>query len=128
MTGSPLASTFSTARSLSGIRAHQPRVELSAIGERDRDLVGCLNDVVVGQDVAIRGGDHPRAEARDAFRPAAGVAEEIAVERIGRHAAALHFARGVDVDDRRCGDGDRVGVTAWRGSARLRRGWSARLA
>ena len=75
-----------------GICAHQPRVELASVGERDRDLVGCLHDVVVGQDVAISGGNHSGAEARDAFGPAARVAEEVAVERIGRSAATLHFA------------------------------------
>ena len=37
-------------------------VALVGIAERDAHIVGALDDMVVGQDVAVRRDDHPRAE------------------------------------------------------------------
>ena len=39
----------------------------AAVGQLDADLVGAVDDVVVGQDVAVGPDDHARAEA--AFTP-----------------------------------------------------------
>ena len=49
-------------------------LEFALVGELDGDLVGALDDVRVGQDVAVRGDDEARAEraalrARSLLRP-----------------------------------------------------------
>ena len=55
------ASILSTARSVSGIGAHDLGLELPAVEQAHRHLVGVVHHVVVGQDVAVRGDDEARA-------------------------------------------------------------------
>ena len=85
---------------------HDLGIELAAIGERHTDLIGKLNDVIVGDDQAIGADDDPGAErALHALAGPAteGVAEELAEEGIGEEGRdlALDGARGIDVDDGR---------------------------
>ena len=65
-------------------------VERAAVGQLDLDVVGAVDDVVVGEDVAVRLDDDARAEAAFAALAAAAcaaaelVAEELAKQRIVR--------------------------------------------
>ena len=62
-----------------GIGTDQVRRHAPAVGQRHRDLVAGLHDVVVGQDVAVRRGDNAGAQADDPLRlQAVGVAEKLA--------------------------------------------------
>jgi len=87
------------------------------VGESNLDVVGILNHVVVGQDVAVVADDESRTEALDrpggagpamvAVELAAEEAAEELVERIAApvagniEAAGRGMFFGVDVDDRR---------------------------
>ena len=62
--GRPGASIFSTARSLAGSAPDDLRVEHALVGKLDAHLVGAVDDVVVGQDVAVGGRHHARSQAR----------------------------------------------------------------
>ena len=67
-------SIFSTARSLGCVGADDLRLEAAAVGQLDGDLLGALDDVVVGEDVAVGADDDARAEpalARGCGRAAA---------------------------------------------------------
>ena len=82
-------------------------VEFALVGERDANLIGALDDVVIGDDDAARINDHAGAErALDALAggPHAGQlpAEEAPKERIVEEgvARALHLALRVDVHHR----------------------------
>ena len=46
-----------------GVVADEVGGELAAVGERDLDAVGVVDDVAVGEDVAARREDEPRAAA-----------------------------------------------------------------
>ena len=101
--GSCGRSILSTARSVSGSVPDHARRHFSRVGERDFDLVHRLDDVVVGEDVALLAHDDARAQPLAALH--AGVAllaEEIAENRVvhERMPRALDLLAGVDVDDR----------------------------
>ena len=81
----------------------------AAVAELDLDVLGAVDDVVVGEDVAVGADDHARAEAAFAARlrlaPALPelVAEELPEQRVVRQLRAGHpdAAFGLDGHDRR---------------------------
>ena len=148
--GLPMASTTSPTRSVSaaakviagslrsrgdlehgqirfGIGADGLGLELAPVVERDLDLVGALDDMVVGEDVAL-GRDHDAAaQARAALRLLAeAVAEEMAEERVVEEGVArrLDFLAGEDVHHRGHRPLRRLGI----GGRRARVGRRRRLA
>ena len=94
-----------------GIGADQLRARAAAVAERDLDVVGAFDDVIVGEQVAGGRDDHARAEADLALlgRLAGAVAEEEAEHRIVV-ARPLRDAAGGDADDRRRGPLGGIGV------------------
>ena len=80
-----------------GVSADQLGFELAAIRERHRDLVGGLNDMVVGQYEAILGRHYARTQAGNPVT-AAGVAKEISIQRIIGRTAPAYFFGCVHVD------------------------------
>ncbi len=86
-------------------------LELAAVVARHLDLVGGLDDMVVGQDIAIGGDDDATAEARTAFRGLAAVTEEVVPEGVvGQRMARANFLRRVDMDDGGNGLVRRIGI------------------
>ncbi len=87
-----------------GIGAHDAGAGLAAVVERNLDLIGLLDHVVVGEDVALGPDDDPGTEAGCALRLAVQLlAEETAEQRIvhQRVARDLDFLAGGDVHHRR---------------------------
>ena len=82
---------------------HDLGLEFALVGQRDLDLVGALDDVVVGHDEAGRIHHHARSQrALHLLRLLAGHAEEAAEDRIvEQRIAVLHHLGGIDVDHRR---------------------------
>ena len=84
---------------------HDLGLELALVGERDLDLVGILDDVVIGHDEPGGIDDHAGAErALDLLARAAqpAAAEEAAEDRVVEHRHAIFDHPGrIDVDDRR---------------------------
>ena len=88
----------------SRILQNKRRLKLAFVGERDLDLVGALNDVIVRHDQTRRIDDHARTQ-----RPLQLIAsssprhaEEPAKNRVvQKRIAVLHHFGGVDVDHRR---------------------------
>jgi hypothetical protein len=78
-------------------------LEFALVGERDLDLVGAFDDVVVGDDQPRRIHHHARSQRTlHVFRLLAGHAEEPAEDRIvEKGIAVLHQLGGIDVDHRR---------------------------
>ena len=70
---------------------HDLGLELALVGERDLDLVGALDDVVVGDDQAGRIDDHARAERALHLLAGccAGHAEEAAEDRVVQQRIAV---------------------------------------
>ena len=72
-----------------GIGAAHVAVQPAAVGEHELDVVGALDDVIVGEHVAFAADDHARAEARRAARFVVLQArEEAAQERVVEQADA----------------------------------------
>jgi len=88
-----------------------PGLSAAAVAERNLDVVGAFDDVIVGEQVAGGRDDHARAEADLTLlgRLAGSVAEEEAEHRIVV-ARPLRDAAGGDADDRRRGPLGRIGV------------------
>lgn len=123
------------------IHADKLRLQFRSIGEVDLDIVGILNDVVVGDYVAGRIDDEARTERVDRARPAALAAlspeklvEELLMRRSFRHlrhrrivVVALDVLRNRYVDDGveqslgEIGDGRRAGRRPGRGRLGQRR-------
>ncbi len=83
---------------------HQFRRKLAPVGERDEDLVGPGNDVVVGDDQPVGGDDDARAERLLDARRLRRAAEEALEEWVAHHRRARTVdARRIDVDHRRRG-------------------------
>ena len=80
--GVPLSSTLSSARSVFGVGADDPRLELAVIGELDGDLAA-LHHMVVGDDIAVIGDEEARALSR-AAAPRAPELERLATEAAPR--------------------------------------------
>ncbi len=99
MTGSLSRSILSTARSDSGSVPTIVARPIAAVAERHLDVVGALDDVIVGQQVADGRDDHARAEPDLALlgRLARTAAEKQAETRVVRPSRGT--ARG-DADDR----------------------------
>ncbi len=108
-------------------------LELATVGELDADLVGAVDDVGVGDEVAVGRDDETRTDrllVELALRPAASrnlaeAAEEF-VERVVfgklRQALSLHLLRDVDADDGRALLFVQVGEVGKSGRASLGRG------
>jgi hypothetical protein len=96
----------------------------AAVVQRDLDVVGGFDDVVVGQDVAVGADDDAGAEAgvgaAAAFR---ALAEEVAEDRVveQRVALRLHLLRGVDVHHGGQGRTGRIAIRTGGAPAGLRR-------
>ena len=72
-----------TARSVSGSVPTSFAIRLAAVGQRDLDLVGRFDHVVVGQDVAFRADDDAGTQAGLLFfLLALAFAEEAAEQRV----------------------------------------------
>ncbi len=82
---------------------HDLGLELALVGERDLDLVGALDHVVVGDDEAGGVDDDAGAErALQLVAVAARHAEEAAEDRVlEQRVAVVHHLGGVDIDHRR---------------------------
>ena len=82
---------------------HDLGLEFALVGERNLDLVGAFDDVVVGHDEAGRIHHDARSQrALHLLRLLAGHAEEAAEDRIvEQRIAVLHHLGGIDVDHRR---------------------------
>ena len=83
------------------VAQHDLGLELTLVGERNLDLVGALDDVMVGDDQAARIDDDAGAERAlhlRAIRPAEEAAEQGIVEQ---RIAVGDGLGGVDVDHRR---------------------------
>src|SRR6266853_6973408 len=95
------------------VGSHRLGLQFLAVGERHLDLVGRLDDVMIGENVSLGADDHARAEACRALRlvfeavsekmPEQGVVEE-------RMARRLDFLAGENIDDRRYGFPHRIAV------------------
>ena len=97
------------ARSVSGSWPDDGRVGDAAVGELHPDRVGAGDDVLVGDDGALRVDDHARAQAAlDALAIARPVIAEQLIERRGLPPLGDH-ARGIDIDHRRRRARHRVG-------------------
>jgi hypothetical protein len=101
--------------------------------ELDQDLVGALDHMVVGDDIAVLGDHEARAQRLAAAGAAFGVSavEKIIEEILKRRAFGHHRAgalpsgdhgRGRDVDDRIADLIDQIGKGGGRGGLRARRG------
>src|SRR5215467_8986367 len=86
-----------------GIAAADRRGHAATIREHDLDVIGSLDDVIVGEDVAFVAHDHSGAEAGRSLRFAAGKSrKEAAQQWVVRHRIArAHLLARVDVHDRR---------------------------
>ena len=106
------------------VHTHDLGERLAAIAQGDLNLVGALDDVVVGQDIAVTGENDAGAQARQHALAAQGVFPvELVEEGVGHQrmlAVVLDLARGVDVDHRRCG-GVHRGLIAGRAAVALQR-------
>ena len=103
-----------------GIGADDIGRRLAAIGQADLDLVGALDHVVVGQDVAVGADDHARAQAGHLFLRRQLVAEEALEKRILQQRMGLvQGLAGEDVDHGRHGAAGGVAVAAGHAQA----GW-----
>ena len=113
------------------VGADHLRLELALVGQLHRDLVRRLDDVRVGQDVAVGADDEARAERLrlELARPGIGhEAPEEFVERIVfreirdlRQQRIAHRLRGADVDDGRALLLDQIGeIGQLRGRPRAR--------
>ena len=82
---------------------HDLGLELALVGERNLDLIGALDDVVVGDDEPGRIDHHARSErALHLLGLLAGHAEEAAEDRVvQQRVAVLHGLGGIDVHHRR---------------------------
>ena len=82
---------------------HDLGLEFALVGERNLDLIGAFDDVVVGHDQTGRIHHHPRSKrSLHLFGLLAGHAEETAEDRIvEQRIAVLHHLGGVDVDNGR---------------------------
>ena len=105
------------------VGADHPRLEFALVGEPHRDLVGRLDHVRIGEDVAVGADDEPRAERAALEFPRSAlsgsgpgltrtgprdeapekIVKGIILVEVGylRRAAALARLRGADIDDRR---------------------------
>ncbi len=96
MQGRLVASIFSTAMSAFAIGSDDLGLELALVGQRDLNLGGAVHDVVIGEDVAVRGHDDAGAEAVLALfghlarrvELRARIAEKLPEERIVRNLPA----------------------------------------
>ena len=108
------------ARSVSGSWPDDGRIGDAAVGELHPDRVGAGNDVLVGDDGALRIDDDARAQtALDALPVARPVIPEQLIERRGLPALGDH-ARRIDVDHRRRCACHRVGEALHRRTAAAR--------
>jgi len=88
------------------VPSDDPGGELAAIGEFDLHLIGAFDDVVVGQDVAVFGYDHPGADSAlfgGGVPPGIGDSEEEAEGILGSLHGGRATGRSEDLDD---GGGD----------------------
>ena len=92
------------------VREHDLGLELAPVGQHHGDLVGALDDVMVGHDQAVRVDDHAGAErVLDALARAGRKPKSSPKKRLKNgssnsgdaRALADHLALGVDVDHRR---------------------------
>ena len=83
---------------------HDVGWEFALVGERDLDVAGVLDDVVIGDDEARRVDQDAGAERALHHLPRhAATAEELAEERIGHERVlVLDHVAGIDVDHCRC--------------------------
>ena len=93
------ASIFSTARSLGLSVPTTLAVSVAAVGQLDLDVVRAVDDVVVGQDVAVARDDRRRSRGRAASAPAAcaasaGRADHRRRTALRRTAAACRWGPG----------------------------------
>jgi len=98
-----------------GIGADHLAARVAAVVERDLDLVGALDHVVVGEDVTIGAHDHAAAQAHLGL--VVLVAEEEAEPGVVAARMALRRLAGVDADHRRRGFLGRGAEAAGRGHA-----------
>jgi hypothetical protein len=96
-------SAFRTARSDSGSVPRTRRVHSPAVGEKQLDVVGPLDHVIVRDHVAFGRDDDARAETRGALprQPLGELGEVAAHQRVLGERTAPHFLARVDVDDGR---------------------------
>ncbi len=82
---------------------HDVGWEFALVGERDLDVAGALDDVIIGDDEARRVDQDAGAERALHHLPRhAAAAEELAEERVGHERIlVLDHVAGVDVDHRR---------------------------
>ena len=98
------------------VGADDLRVESAAVGQVDLHLLRPVDDVVVGQHVAVGADDDARAEATFAVRPRVARREPEAAQerrqlaRVERHRRRLDHPLGADGDDGRGHARDHVGV------------------
>ena len=120
-TGTGFRSMTSTARSVSGSRPDDARIRGAAVRELHVDRLGVRDDVVVGDDMALRIDDDAGAEA--ALDPLLIAGPHLAEDLIQRGGcdALGHEPGRVDVDHGRRGDLHGIRI----GDARRRRGAAA---
>ena len=78
---------------------HQLGRKFAPVGKRDEDLVGAVDDMVVGDDQAVGGNDDAAAQRLLHARLRRGAAEMLADVIVHHRRAAAVDAGGVDVDD-----------------------------
>jgi hypothetical protein len=110
-----MASTTSPTRAAFGVRADYHGVCGATIVQQYLDCIGARDHVVVGEDMAINGHDHTRAQgAFDALTLGLGAGKLAEIQIVQQGIATGRYQLGgVDIDHRGCGRGHGPGVAYW---------------